>query len=113
MNKIMGLDVGKKRINHRLLITAYLLNNSGRENIAGMVYSLSDPSDYKYIFLDNMLKKSIYECRFSRTHFPDDSQRKVAIFKRSGLAFNGSTQTFVLDIVLFTDSMILFKNFYY
>lgn len=71
-----------KRINHRLLITAYLLNNSGRENIAGMVYSLSDPSDYKYIFLDNMLKKSIYEYFLNEKERYYDLKKSQSIFTR-------------------------------
>ena len=47
-----------------------------------MVYSLSDPSDYKYIFLDNMLKKSIYEYFLNEKERYYDLKKSQSIFTR-------------------------------
>ena len=71
-----------KRINNRLLLTAYLLQHSDKENIADLVYTLSDPSDYKYIFLDNMLKKSIYEYFLNEKERYYDLKKSQSIFTR-------------------------------
>ena len=71
-----------KRINNRLLVSAYLLKNSNKENIANIVYSLADPSDYKHIFLDNMLKKSIYEYFLNEKQRYFDMKKSRSIFTR-------------------------------
>lgn len=71
-----------KKINNRLLITAYLLKNSGADNIANMVYTLSDPSDYKNIFLNNMLKKSIYEYFLNEKERYYNLKNSQSIFSR-------------------------------
>ncbi len=74
--------VETKRINNRLLLTAYLLQHSDKENIADLVYTLSDPSDYKHIFLDNMLKKSIYEYFLNEKERYYDLKKSQSIFTR-------------------------------
>ena len=74
--------VETKKLNHRLLVTAYLLKRSGTENIANMIYSLIETSDYKFIFLDNMLKKSVYEYFLNEKEKYYDLKKSQSIFTR-------------------------------
>lgn len=71
-----------QRINNRLIITAYLLKNSKKENIANMLYSLLPSSSYKNTFLTNMLQKSIYEYFLNEKERYYDLKKSHSIFTK-------------------------------
>ena len=47
-----------------------------------MIYSLIETSDYKFIFLDNMLKKSVYEYFLNEKEKYYDLKKSQSIFTR-------------------------------
>lgn len=71
-----------KTINHRLLLMSYLLRLEGSNAEADIVYSLIDESEIKTKFIEDILKKSIYEYFLNQKEQYYSTKHATSIFTR-------------------------------
>ena len=84
------------QFNHRLLVTAYLLNKIEKETYSNIIYSLIENSETKQKLLNDIIKKSIYEYYLTQKDKFENLKNATSIFTRRA---NKNNQNIDIDYI--------------